>query len=100
MMLSVWLAVGVRFTFSHSVMDDVIVHMQSLGPEDTDGWRKAVMEGTALNVWLVGGNLEHRKENDHFYKWQTTTSESCELLFFFFLTIWTKVFCESFQAKN
>lgn len=39
------------------------------------------MEGTALNVRLFGGNLQHRKENDHFDKWQTTTSESCELLF-------------------
>lgn len=47
----------VLFTFSHGVMDDVIIHMQSLCPEDTDGWREAVMEGTALNVRLVGGNL-------------------------------------------
>lgn len=57
MMLSVWLAVGVWFTFSHSVMDDIIVNMQSLCSEDTDGWRESVVKGTTLNVRLIGGNL-------------------------------------------
>lgn len=41
---------GAVRTFSHSVVNDVVVNSQSLCPEDSDGWREAVVESAALNV--------------------------------------------------
>lgn len=40
-------------TFAHRVMDNVIVDAQTRRPEDPDGRRETVMEGTALDVRVV-----------------------------------------------
>lgn len=45
--------VAAAFTFSHSVVDHVIVDVQSLCPEDADGRREAVVESAALKVGVV-----------------------------------------------
>lgn len=55
------------FTFSHCVVDDVIVNVQALRPKDSDGWREAVVESTTLNVRVFSWNLSTQKKNNiHF----------------------------------
>lgn len=49
------------FTFSNSVVDDVVINVKSLCPKDTDGRREAVVEGTTLDVWLISCNLSTQK---------------------------------------
>lgn len=38
------------FTFSHSVVDDVVIDVEPLCPRDAKGWREAIMKSAALNV--------------------------------------------------
>lgn len=45
------------FTFSHSVVDDIVIDVKPLGPRDANGWREAIMKSTALNVSFPRRNL-------------------------------------------
>lgn len=57
-----------RFTFSHSVMDDVIINKQSCCPEHSDRRGEAVVEGTALDVGLVRSDLRSDDGNFSFLR--------------------------------
>lgn len=50
------------FTFSDSVVDDVIINIKAVCSKNADGRREAVVESAALNVWLFFCHLSPQKE--------------------------------------
>lgn len=50
------------FTFSDSVVDDVIINIKAVCSKNADGRREAVVESAAPNVWLFFCHLSPQKK--------------------------------------
>lgn len=50
------------FTFSDSVVDDVIINIKAVCSKNADCRREAVVESAALNVWLFFCHLSPQKK--------------------------------------
>lgn len=57
------------FTFSDSVVHDVIINVKAVCSKNADGRREAVVESAALNVWLFFCHLSPQKKPNRFNRY-------------------------------